>query len=221
MKKVYIITGTNRGLGKAIVDLLIENGNNFIISISRSLSKEQLNYSKDHFYFLKVDLSNNSISERIKEINKLIAGNDICFINNASIVDPISKIEDLDENAFDKIIKVNVRSAVLITKYILRNFNENKLSFVNISSGAASRAINNWSLYCGTKAFVKMFFEVAEKEYKQHSFFNINPGVIDTDMQKNIRESDFPDVSDFQKLEKEGKLQSAKDVAKEILNTVS
>jgi benzil reductase ((S)-benzoin forming) len=170
---------------------------------------------------VKVDLSNNSIADKLRDIKRLISGNEICFINNAGIVDPISKIEDLDNDAIDNIIAVNVKSAVLITKYILGNFNENKLSFVNISSGAANRAINNWSLYCSTKAFVKMFFNVAEKEYPEHSFFNIDPGVIDTDMQKNIRDSDFPDVSDFQRLEKEGKLQSAKDVAKEIINTVS
>jgi benzil reductase ((S)-benzoin forming) len=116
---------------------------------------------------------------------------------------------------------VNVKATVQITKYILRNFKENKLSFVNISSGAANRAINNWSLYCSTKAFVKMFFNVAEKEYEQHSFFNIDPGLIDTGMQKNIRDSDSPDVSDFQRLKKEGKLQSARDVAKEIIHTIS
>jgi benzil reductase ((S)-benzoin forming) len=221
MKKVFIITGANRGLGKAIVDLLIENENNFIISISRRLNEEQRNYSKENFYFLKADLSNNSISEKMRSINLLITGNDICYINNASIIDPISKIEDLNDEAIDKIISVNIKSTIIITKYLLRNFHQNKLTFVNISSGAASRAINNWSLYCSSKAFIKMFFNVAEGEYKQHSFFNIDPGVIDTGMQKSIRNSDFPDVSDFQKLEKEGKLQSAKDVAKEIINTIS
>ena len=66
-----------------------------------------------------------------------------------------------------------------------------------------------------------MFFNVAESEYKQHRFFNIDPGVMDTNMQKSIRNSDFPDVADFQNLEKEGKLKSTKAVALEILNTIS
>jgi benzil reductase ((S)-benzoin forming) len=221
MKKVFIITGANRGLGEALVDLLIEGEDNFIISISRRLSEAQRNYSKEKFHLLKMDLSSNSISERLREINRFISGNEICFITNASIIDPIAKIEDLDDEAIDTIIGVNVKATVQVTKYILRNFKENKLSFVNISSGAANRAINNWSLYCSTKAFVKMFFNVAEKEYEQHSFFNIDPGLIDTGMQKNIRDSDSPDVSDFQRLKKEGKLQSARDVAKEIIHTIS
>lgn len=221
MKKVFIITGANRGLGKAFVDLLIEDDNNFVISISRSLSQEQQHYSAKKFYFLKVDLSDNSIADKISDINQLINGNDICFINNASMIDPITKIEELDDEAIEKIISVNIRSTILITKYLLRSFNKNKLSFVNISSGAANRPINNWSMYCSSKAFIKMFFNVAKYEYKQHTFYNIDPGVMDTDMQKNIRDRDFPDASDFQKLKEEGNLRSAKDVAKEIINKIS
>jgi benzil reductase ((S)-benzoin forming) len=51
MKKVFIITGANRGLGEALVDLLIEGEDNFIISISRRLSEAQRNYSKEKFHF--------------------------------------------------------------------------------------------------------------------------------------------------------------------------
>ncbi len=109
--------------------------------------------------------------------------------------------------------------AVLIAMTLALSFNANALTFVNISSGAANRAISNWSLYCSSKAFIEMFFNVAEKEYERHRFFNIDPGVMDTNMQKSIRDSDFPDLSDFQKLEKEGKLRATKDVALEKLIT--
>ncbi|MFT5890073.1 MAG: benzil reductase ((S)-benzoin forming), partial [Dokdonia sp.] len=46
-KKVYIITGANRGLGKAFVDALMEKQDSFIISISRSMSEEQRDYSPE------------------------------------------------------------------------------------------------------------------------------------------------------------------------------
>ena len=221
MKKVFIITGANRGLGKAFVDLLIRNEDYFIISISRGESDAQKNYSPANFHFLKVDLSDSGIGEKIAVLKDLIGNQDVCFINNASIIEPITKIVDLEESAIDRTISVNIKSTMLITKFLLRYFNNNKLLFVNISSGAANRAISNWSLYCSSKAFIKMFFNVAEKEYEQHRFFNIDPGVMDTNMQKSIRDSDFPVVSDFQNLEKEGKLRATKDVALEILNTIS
>jgi len=220
MQKVFIITGANRGLGKAFVDVLINNENHFVISISRSQSNEQKAYEPGNFYFLKCDLSENTLEKKIQVLKELIANQDIYFINNASIIEPITKIEYLDEDAIDKTISVNIKSTMLITKYLLHHFYDNKLSFVNISSGAANRAISNWSLYCASKAFVKMFFNVAESEYEQHQFFNIDPGVMDTNMQKSIRGNDFPDVSNFKNLQEEGKLKSPKDVALEILNTV-
>ncbi len=220
MQRVFIITGANRGLGKAFVDILINNKDNFVISISRTQTEEQKKYSASNYYFLKLDLSENSIDEKISALKDLISDESIYFINNASIIEPITQIEYLNELDIDRTISVNIKSAVLITKYLLGHFKKHKLSFVNISSGAANRAISNWSLYCSSKAFIEMFFSVAKSEYKQHSFFNIDPGVMDTNMQNSIRNSNFPDVENFQNLKKDGKLKLPNDVALEILNTV-
>lgn len=218
--KTYIITGSNRGLGEAFVEVLMKRKNCFVISISRSITKKQQNYSSQNFYFLEADLSDNFLPEKLKVIKNIVRGKEVCFINNASIINPILKIEDIGIDSFDKTILVNIKSTIIITKYLLLHFNNLKLSFLNITSGAANRAISNWSLYCSSKAFVQMFFKVAEIEYKQHNFFNIDPGVMDTEMQSNIRESNFPDVSSFQNLKKEEKLKSPKDVALDIINNI-
>ena len=220
MKKVFIITGANRGLGQGFVDVLIKDKNNFVVSISRSLSEAQKTYTSDSFYFLKADLSHNNIDEKISILKTLIINETVFFINNASIIEPIDKIENIEDQAIERTILVNIKSTIQLTKYLLRNFNKNKLTFINISSGAANRAVSNWSLYCSSKAFIKMFYEVAKSEYEEHRFFNIDPGVIDTNMQKSIRNSDFPDVSNFKDLQEEGKLKSPNHVASEILNTV-
>jgi benzil reductase ((S)-benzoin forming) len=152
MKKVFIITGANRGLGKALVDLLIKNNNYFIISISRNESEEQKKLSPLNYYFLNADLSNNNVNKKITILKELIKDEPIYFINNASIIEPIAKIEFLKEKDIDNTISVNIKSTILITKYLLDNFKEQKLNFINISSGAANKAISNWSLYCSSKA---------------------------------------------------------------------
>ena len=220
MKKTVIITGSNRGLGKGFVDVLIQDEDCFIISISRRLSEEQQNYPSGRFFFLEMDLSQDNIYEKLSQLKGKIGDEAVYFINNASVIESIKKIEDLDEMGIDKIISINVKSTILITKYILKNYTINELTFVNISSGAAHRPIKNWSLYCSSKAFIQMFFNVAEGEYKQHRFFNIDPGVLDTGMQETLRASDFPDVENFKDLQKEGQLKSATDAAKEILKTI-
>ena len=218
--KTFIITGANRGLGEAFIDVLMSRKDSFVISISRSMTENQEKYSSENFYFLEADLTNIVLDKKLNIIKNIVKGENIYFINNASIIEPILKIEDLDETAIDKTISVNIKSTLLITKYLLKKFNKNTLTFVNISSGAANRAISNWSLYCSSKAYIKMFFSVAESEYKQHRFFNIDPGVMDTNMQRSIRKSDFPDVLNFQNLKKEEKLKSPKDVALEIINNI-
>ena len=220
MKKTVVITGANRGLGKAFVDVLIKYEDCFVISISRSLSKEQQGYSSKQLCFIEVDLAEDNVAEKITALKDVIGNEAVYFINNASIIEPIVKIEDLDETAMDKTISVNIKSTMLITKFLLENFNTNALTFVNISSGAANLAISNWSLYCSSKAFIQMFFNTAESEYKQHRFFNIDPGVMDTNMQKSLRNSDFPDVENFKDLQKEGQLKSPNDVAEDILKTI-
>lgn len=220
MKKTVVITGANRGLGKAFVDVLIKDQDCFIISISRSSSEEQKSYSSKQFHFLELDLSKDNIGARITALKDLIGDEPVYFINNASIIEPVVKIEDLDLDAIDKTIAVNIKSTMIISNYFLKNFKTNPLTFVNISSGAANRAICNWSLYCSSKAFIEMFFKVAECEYPQHSFFNLNPGVMDTGMQKILRDSDFPDVENFKDLHKEGQLKAPINVASEILKTI-
>lgn len=220
MKKTIIITGANRGLGKAFVDVLMKIDDCFIISMSRSANKDQLEYSSKKFQFIKTDLSQDDIQNSMEVLKNNISNEAVYFINNASIIEPILKIEDLDEKSINKTLVVNVKSTMLITQFLLKNYPTNQLTFVNISSGAANRAISNWSLYCSSKACIEMFFKVAESEYKQHHFFNIDPGVMDTNMQKSLRESNFPDVENFRDLQKEGKLKSPIDVAKDILKSI-
>ncbi|MGB0933371.1 MAG: SDR family NAD(P)-dependent oxidoreductase [Lishizhenia sp.] len=220
MKKTAVITGANRGLGKAIVDVLIEDEDCFIISISRRLNEEQKVYNSKRFYFLESDLSEDNITDKITVLKDLIGEEPVYFINNASIIEPVLKIEDLDDAAIDKMLSVNIKSTIVLTSFMLKNFRTNALTFVNISSGAAKRAISNWSLYCSSKAFTEMFFNTAESEYKQYRFYNINPGVMDTGMQKSLRDSDFPDVENFKDLQKEGKLKAPITVAEDILKTI-
>ena len=220
MKKTVIITGANRGLGKAFAEVLLRDEDCRVISISRRLSEEQKKYTPKQFCFVEADLSEGTITDKISILKDIIADEPIYFINNASIIKPVVKIEDLDETAIDATLSVNIKATMMLTTYLLKNFSKNPLTFVNISSGAANRAISNWSLYCSSKACIQMFFKTAESEYKQHRFFNIDPGVMDTGMQQSLRAIDFPDVENFKELKKEGLLKAPIDVAEDILKTI-
>jgi NAD(P)-dependent dehydrogenase (short-subunit alcohol dehydrogenase family) len=95
---------------------------------------------------------------------------------------------------------------------------------VNISSGAAKRAIAGWSAYCASKAGLDMGTRVAALEAAPNvAVCSLAPGVVDTPMQGVVRSADeqtFPDRARFQAMKDDGVLRPAADVAGDILAAI-
>jgi NAD(P)-dependent dehydrogenase (short-subunit alcohol dehydrogenase family) len=66
---------------------------------------------------------------------------------------------------------------------------------VNISSGAAGHAMEGWSAYCCSKAGLAMLTQVIAHEHANIRAYGFRPGVVDTDMQSQIRASGINRVS--------------------------
>ena len=91
-----------------------------------------------------------------------------------------------------------------------------------ISSGASLRPVESWSAYCVSKAGLDMWVRciALEQQDKNISAISVAPGVVDTDMQSQIRAADpelFPDHSKFVALHTERVLSSSKDVARQLV----
>jgi benzil reductase ((S)-benzoin forming) len=229
MKTLFIITGANRGLGKALFDQLRKDQKvDYIVSISRSLSAEQselINKGDDRFYFFALDYSALKTTTHLKSLEKFKDEVEkVVFISNAGTIVPIGMVGELDERNITESIQVNVTAPSIIVNFILKSFKGRLIDIVNISSGAAKRNIEGWSLYCSGKAFASMLFKTIELEAKGNSLlrvFEFDPGVIDTDMQKTIRTaSAFPQQQNFIELSEAGKLQDVNDVAMSILSKI-
>ncbi|MGI8892267.1 MAG: SDR family NAD(P)-dependent oxidoreductase [Bacteroidia bacterium] len=229
MRTLYIITGANKGLGKAFYDILIsDKDHNIVISISRQVAEDQsleLDNANGNFYFCKVDLGtlkNPSSIKIVKKFKKVV--DKVVFISNAGIIEPLGLVGQLDINSTYTSIHVNAIAPSLLLNYIINNFVGKKIDLINISSGASERTIEGWSIYCSSKAFTRMLFETIKKENQtNHNLrvFQFDPGVIDTDMQHIIRQEDsFPWQKDFVDLKDSGKLKKPTDVAKSILNEI-
>ena len=107
---------------------------------------------------------------------------------------------------------------------------ENKDSFtlVNISSGAANRAIPSWAGYCASKAALNMLtesFYLEEREKGNHpKVYAVSPGVIDTDMQVQIRsskKSDFSSVDNFIGMKEENQLFTPQEAALRLIQLLN
>jgi benzil reductase ((S)-benzoin forming) len=100
-----------------------------------------------------------------------------------------------------------------------------ELFIMNISSGAALRPVPGWAAYCAAKAATRQLFEVvrAEQQSNKLRLEHIDPGVLDTKMQSEIRSvapGQFPLLEQFQRLKSQGLLKLPAEAAKELLSQV-
>ncbi len=214
---MYIVTGISRGLGKAIVEQLLQNGET-VIGVGRSHD-----FSHSNFSFVSCDLGD---SEAIKDLKIDLPEEPITLINNAGILGNIQRLSDQEELDVQEVMQVNVVAPMLLLHNIYNQLSDpSSFTLVNISSGAATRAIPSWANYCASKAALNMLtetFYLEEKEKENHpKVYAVAPGVIDTDMQVQIRatsQTDFSSVDNFKELKASNSLYSPELAAKKLLN---
>ncbi|MCX8129469.1 MAG: (S)-benzoin forming benzil reductase [Clostridia bacterium] len=231
-----IITGTSRGLGESLAEKLLRD-NNHIFCISRKKNEKLLSKAKaclvplDYFeYDLKnvgeLDWLSNAIFEKIDKS----AAESLCLINNAGTVTPIKPVGTISSGEIANNLSVNLLSPMILTSLFIdfsRNMNIDK-RVINISSGAGKKPFFGWGCYCSAKAGLDLFtqcvgLEQQDKEYPVR-IISFSPGIIDTEMQKEIRstkEEDFIQLERFINFKKEGKLLSPDYVADKVIRLVS
>lgn len=218
MKTLFVITGTTRGLGAAFFKLLYKD--NILITINRN----KINYD-DHNINITIDLSNitlNDLQEFEKILSKKLLENikEIIFINNAFTLGKLSKIDELQNQDIINAINTNFVSSFLLIKSFInktKTLTINK-KILNISSGAAHKSIDGWSLYCSTKSAMEMVINNISLEYPDFTCLNIDPGVMNTEMQANIRSfKDSANNEYFLKLYLNNELKDALEVANQII----
>ena len=230
--KTVIITGTSSGLGKAFFDLLTTKNSYTIICFSRNFLAYQLKIANlsSNVHLLEIDLNDIAVNLEIVEERLVFSGllslaDHVIFINNASTIEPIDKIGSFNVQVIARSINVNFMAPILLTNLLTAQHEllKYKLTILNISSGAASRPIDGWGMYCSTKAATKMFFEVLNKQYIHNpdiSIKSMDPGVLDTPMQEKIRSSvcqQFLLRDYFTKLKETGELRKPEQVAADVL----
>lgn len=217
---LLIITGHSQGLGRAILDKYLENEDYQIVAISRTL----LNLNLPRLTEISLDLGELEMLEN--ELEKIFPTGDfknIYLINNAGCIGEVKPIGTLGLKKLRVQVNVNLLAPMYLTNAFIAAYKDATARKVicNISSGAASKPVEGWGGYCSTKAALAMFTQVAAKESKDPAFkfFSLAPGIVDTPMQGDIRnteESDFPDQKKFVAFKDNGDLSTPEEVAAKI-----
>ena len=222
--RLAIVTGGSKGLGLALCHSLLDRGYR-VVEFSRSAP---------HTFSVRVDLSDpvashRLISDAVRPFSQESL-DELLVLSNAGMLSPIGPVASQPPEAVAANLQVNLTGSVLGLAAILSTFQATPCPKLigYISSGAASRGYAGWSLYCAAKAGMEHFVRALALEQRQHQWpfraVNIDPGVIDTDMQAFIRATspqNFPDVQRFSRRKEEGGLADPKDVAQRVLRIMS
>lgn len=230
-QKTFLVTGASKGIGLQLSLSLAKSGFSVIL-LARDTnlleeSTEQVRSISPASSSIVCDLSdNNSIDDAIlllKRDHKKLDG----IIHNAGMISPIMPMSKAPSDAWAENIQVNLIGVQRLTQGVYSLMKAStRCRVTTISSGASLRPLESWSSYCVAKAGQDMWARCLAEEGKRHgiSAISIAPGIVDTDMQKEIRSADsqdFPSLSSFVGYFENGDLSSPSDVAKKLLPLIT
>tara|TARA_B100000965_G_scaffold406763_1_gene448221 strand:- start:3729 stop:4472 length:744 start_codon:yes stop_codon:yes gene_type:complete len=195
-KKVVVITGCNKGIGKKILEKFSENGA-IIYACVRNVNEEFQKEIKnlENKYHNKIEIIPLDLSDEKKTLdaadNIINKKNKInVLVNNAGVISTsLFQMTKIDE--FKKNFQINFFSQTLFTQKILR-FMEKESSIIFISSSSATDSNIGRSAYSSSKASINSLSKSLSKELGALKIRvnTIEPGLTDTDMMRNNTSKD-------------------------------
>lgn len=227
-----LLTGASRGMGLAMAEQLLQQGHQLItIARQRNAALDELAAKLNMpLQQWQHDLATPAVAAAA--LRDWLQSQDptqftsVTLINNAGVIPPIAPLADSDWSAVSNGLRVGLEAPMLLTSAFLQATENWTLprKVLNISSGLGRRAIASQATYCAAKAGMDIFsasvaLDEAAKPYGAR-VCALAPGVIDTDMQVQLRSSaaaNFPDVARFAQLHATGNLTSPRDAAARVL----
>ena len=197
--KVVIVTGASRGIGAAAAEAMAKAGATLILTARDGALTEEVARAIGPSATAKAcDVSDYAAFAALVEQTKARHGKVDVLVNNAGVIEPISRIADSDPAAWARNVQINLVGAYHAIRAVLPGMvAAGGGTIINLSSGAAIRPLEGWSSYCSAKAGVHMLTRAIALETLGQGIrvFGFQPGTTDTDMQVLIRASKMNPVS--------------------------
>ena len=191
--KNILITGASNGIGKSLSENLSKYGANVIMLSRNENALDAVYDSLKKIYktdpcILKCDLENID-DEKSQEIANIISKNYQnldSIIHNAAILEKMSDIESFDLQTWDKVMRVNLTSAFILSKYLIplmKSSTTPRIIFTTSSVGKKGKAF--WGAYSVSKAGVNALSDILSDELESISnikVFNFDPKATQTNM---------------------------------------
>ena len=229
---LYIVTGSSRGLGAAMLQQLIRP-QAVLLGIARRSSAELTATALAQGVRLEQwqhDLADpQPVALRLQRWLAEFGPSDLAqatLINNAGAVTRPAPVAHSDIADMASALRVGLEASIVLTAVFLRATESwaGARRVLNISSGLGRRAMAGSATYCAVKAGMDHFARAVALEQASRPrgarIVSLAPGVIDTDMQAQLRSADpadFADRATFVQLKESGQLLSPDAAAARVL----
>ena len=212
MKKIAIVTGASRGIGREIAKSLAKDKIKVIANYNKSEKEaiqlqEELKRQNIEIDLIKADISKREEIKKVVEYTLKKYGKIDALINNAGI-SGTKLFTDVTDEEWNKIVNNNLYSAFCVTQEVAKNMiHEKNGCIINISSVWGIVGASCETIYSITKAGIDGMTKSLAKELGPSNIRvnSIAPGIIDTDMNKNLSNEDIKNIEEEIPLEHIGK----------------
>lgn len=185
--KVAIVTGSSRGIGRAIAEQLAELGADVVINYASSPDKaEQVadiaRQKGVRAITVQTDLARKEDVERLFSETISQLGKVDILINNAGIM-KTTPLADVTEEEFDQQFAINVKGTFFACQQALKHMEEQG-RIVNFSTSVTGQMFPGYSVYAGTKGAVEQITRQLAKEFgsRQITINAVAPGPVNTEL---------------------------------------
>ena len=194
--KTALVTGSSRGIGRGIADLLQESGFSVVYSGTRPERPADLPEDCDYF---PCDVSDAAQRRAVLRHVSDTRGRLDLLVNNAGVA-PLERRDllDMDEASFDRVIGINLKGTLFMCQAAARlmldglaaGLTDYHPRIVNIGSISAYTSSTSRGEYCISKAGVGMVTKLFADRLADAGIpvFEVRPGIIDTDMTQVVHE---------------------------------
>lgn len=204
--KTIVVTGGANGIGRELVLNLLNKGANVAavdINMPGLIKTQSLaGYKSARLSTHILNITDKAAVELLPEEIISIHGTIDGIINNAGIIQPFTKVNDLDYSIIERVIDINFYGTLYLTKAFLPYFlKQTEAHIVNISSMGGFLPVPGQGVYGAAKAGVKLLTEALSSELRNTNVqvSVVFPGAIATDIKVNSGAEETPKAGDKNK----------------------